>query len=214
MDEETFYNRVNKDGAQILDTPCWEWTGWKRRKYGVFNDYKEDGTRTTISSHRWLWEQENGPIPPGSHLCHRCDNEPCVRPSHMFLGSRVNNMRDMLSKGRKKTTLTNDQVVEARRRAALGESVHSINRDFRVNTDTLARAIRGISFPHLEEPPVENVSFAKFDQHGVLTEQQVKEIKTALEKPYWGQQKALAKKYGVTPSAISNIRRGITYSIN
>lgn len=50
--------------------------------------------------HRWVWEQANGPIPPGMMVLHTCDVRNCINLEHLFLGTAKDNARDMAAKGR------------------------------------------------------------------------------------------------------------------
>ena len=96
----TFWEKVNKDGPTQphMDTPCWEWTG--SHVAGPF-PYGLCGGRGNIRrSHRVSWQMENGPIPEGMEICHRCDNPPCVRPDHLFPGTQKENIADSIDKGR------------------------------------------------------------------------------------------------------------------
>jgi hypothetical protein len=60
-----------------------------------------------------------GPIPDGMDVLHKCDNPPCVRPDHLFLGTDFDNQRDCSVKGRRAqsptTKLSADDVRAIRR---------------------------------------------------------------------------------------------------
>jgi hypothetical protein len=87
---ERFWAKVGKTES------CWLWTGSRLgRGYGMF---RHNGK--TVKAHRIAWELEYGPVPQGLYVLHTCDNPPCVRPEHLFLGTQFANMRDMVSKGR------------------------------------------------------------------------------------------------------------------
>ena len=87
---------VDGDKARALHG-CWEWTG-PIYNGGYGRAYA--GQRKSIGAHRLAWELSRGRIPKGLCVLHHCDNRPCVRPDHLFLGTRGDNARDMAAKGR------------------------------------------------------------------------------------------------------------------
>jgi hypothetical protein len=54
-----------------------------------------------VQAHRFAYELAYGAIPPGLWALHHCDNPPCVRPDHLFLGTQSDNMLDAIHKGRR-----------------------------------------------------------------------------------------------------------------
>lgn len=98
--QERFWSKVNKDGPVPQHRPdigaCWVWhAGTYRYGYGKF--FFMGGE---IPAHRFSFLTENGGIPAGACVLHHCDNPSCVRPEHLFLGSRNDNNQDKLKKGR------------------------------------------------------------------------------------------------------------------
>lgn len=74
---------------------CWLWCGcFNSGGYGRFR-FKS----RTIAAHRvaFLLYRHN---PKDLLVCHSCDTPPCVNPSHLFLGTHTDNIRDSIKKGR------------------------------------------------------------------------------------------------------------------
>src|SRR6266699_62896 len=67
-------------------------------------------------AHIFACEVAHGPMPDGLLACHRCDVRRCVNPDHLFPGTHLENMQDMIAKGRhhhgeQRGKLTNEQVM-------------------------------------------------------------------------------------------------------
>ena len=86
-DDLLAYGRVD------VTDDCWVWgrSRWEKG-YGRVGEKR---------AHRVMWESVNGPIVDDLQVLHHCDNPPCVRPDHLFLGTQLDNMHDMIAKGRK-----------------------------------------------------------------------------------------------------------------
>ena len=118
---ERFWSKVNRGSAD----ECWNWTASIIRSgYGMF----KFGGRENRLAHRVAYELTYGEIPAGDHfgttcVCHRCDNRRCCNPSHLWLGTNADNVRDRDAKGRhkplkgsrvKSAKLTEEQVARIR----------------------------------------------------------------------------------------------------
>lgn len=146
---ERFWPKVNIG----FPGECWLWTGTTNGAYGSLHvGSPTDASRRVVHTHRFAWELYNGPIPDGLLVCHRCDVRLCCNPAHLFLGTPLDNTRDMWAKGRAnrpepirgekhpKAKLTDDDVRRIRRRRGNGISYRVLAESYGVSP-TLIRMV-------------------------------------------------------------------------
>lgn len=196
---ERFWPLVDKNGPAPAHCPelgaCWVWTRSKHTfgygKIGI--NYKTFGT------HCVAWELTYGPIPDGQWVLHKCDNPPCVRPDHLFLGTQADNMADR----------------DAKHRLPTGDAHWS-----RRNPERVARGLRSGKYTKPEATP-------RGERHGLrkhpelaargerankstLTEQDVRDIRR-LYAERQANMYELAARYGISRPAVGYIIKRKTW---
>ena len=112
---------AEKFWARVRRTPtCWYWTG--PPSTGGYGHATWAGRVHQAHRVAWAITYNDGNVPTRCVL-HRCDTPACVRPDHLFLGTRRDNIADMVAKGRQrgalgennpKAKLTTQQVLAIR----------------------------------------------------------------------------------------------------
>lgn len=145
--------------AVVVNTEgCWGWTSWfDRDGYGRIRN---------IRAPRLSWQIHHGPIPDGMCVLHRCDNPPCTRPDHLFLGTIADNNADKAAKGRSTrgrslrgnhvrgeahhaARITNEDVRAIRELYAAGMLQREIGERFGVRPGYISNIITGRSWGHV-----------------------------------------------------------------
>lgn len=146
---ENFFRHVDK-----TDT-CWLWTGCLfSNGYGRVRI----GRNRTVVAHRLSWELTHGPIPNGLCACHRCDVRACVNPSHIFLGTDADNVRDCINKNRRAyfrgsthpmAKLMETDVIDIRAARKDGTALSALAKKYNVTPQAISLAANGKSWGHL-----------------------------------------------------------------
>ena len=128
---DRFWAKVEKS-----DT-CWLWTG-AHQSDGYGTIYRNG---TMQLAHRVSWYLEHGYMPE-EHVLHECDIPACVNPSHLFLGTQRDNMRDAVRKGRK-SRISQTDVDEIRRLVASGIKQKDVAKQFDISKQYVNGIVRG-----------------------------------------------------------------------
>lgn len=148
---ERFWEKVDNTPGQGPNGDCWIWKGTLNKDgYGMIN---VDGRPTR--AHIVSYEMTKGPVEHGLCVCHFCDIRQCIRPSHLWLGTPGENVRDMFAKGRGNSPkgerahaskLTTEQVTSIIADPRRGSD---IARAYGVSPSTICMIKKGLRWKHL-----------------------------------------------------------------
>lgn len=128
---------------------CWLWTRAANNKgYGV--SYHDGKVRL---AHRIAWMLTFGPISEGLSVLHHCDTPLCVRPTHLFLGTQLDNMGDCVRKGRlpyaHKAKLRIADVKAIRARHAKGETLRALALEYGMSLMPIHAVVQRKTWKHV-----------------------------------------------------------------
>jgi len=146
--QRTFEERFWKQFEMGKLDECWEWQGGKQGDgYGILRL-----SGRSVLAHRISYELMVGPIPPGLHVLHSCDNPPCINPHHLHIGTDLDNARESKERGRRgrlcgekngRAKLSPSDVRLIRALYNAGElSWMSLSRRFGVSSQQIGRIVK------------------------------------------------------------------------
>jgi hypothetical protein len=144
-------NRIFDKKHKKLDCGCWQWKG-----VCTSSGHGQIGSK---GAHRFSYERYKGNIPEGIYVCHHCDNPGCVNPDHLFLGTPLDNMQDMIKKGRDRKAkgetsgthkLKEKDIKNIRKLSKEGKNYKEISEIFGIHRSTVGQIVRNERWKHLD----------------------------------------------------------------
>lgn len=181
-----FFSRVNKSES------CWLWTSTLfDNGYGSFHLRGR-----TVSAHRASYMIHFGEIPNDLCVCHRCDVRNCVRPEHLFLGTRGDNNKDCAAKGRSAKGDKNGKRKYPEKILRGEDHPLRKNPSLAARGENSARKLHPDSYRHGEDHP-----------DAILTEENVRYIRCQYVRYSRGENSlvGLAERFGVSISTIQHV---------
>ena len=165
---------------------------------------------------RWIasrlsYHDKHGSIPDGLCVLHHCDTPRCIRPSHLFAGTRADNLHDCMNKGRKpvgdKCTFSKLTAAQVAKIKADSRVLWVIAKDYGVTESAIRHVKTGRSWKSVDVPMVRlkqtdrNVNVGEEHAAAKLTDDAIRKIRADTRT-----NRVVAAEYGVTFGCISKVR--------
>ena len=204
--------------TRTMPNGCMEWTTGKDKDgYGI-----TCVNRKIIRAHRLIMILLGNDV-AGKHVCHRCDNPPCINPDHLFVGTAKDNKLDSVKKGRSKNInlstkngmcdLCEEEIIEIFTTTQTWAQAKETAQKKNIGIRTISAILRGKSHASITSKyksiykrkggPVagEKNTMAKIGSDEAM---QIFKDNSPLSK--------VSRKFNVSPSLVWRIRHGYTWS--
>lgn len=209
------YSKKMFGNVTIKDNGCWEYGGYiGQNGYGCVTPFNGPGP---FPAHRVAFALANRDFGwNGDHICHHCDNPPCINPLHLFPGTMKINIEDCIFKGRFKfikprrgethpqSKLSEEAVRfiidNFRPKTYVGQWTRaSLAKRFGVAPATIYRIANGRAWAHKGGTKNLGNSHLTEEQKAIIRKEHTPGVSFGP-----GTRSSLAKKLGVPPHAVSN----------
>lgn len=124
---------------------CWPWPGYIDTA-GSIGYGRMGGGGKRKYAHRVSREYHHGPMPDGHQTRHTCDNPACWNPRHLISGTPLQNVRDMIERGRSRRPLRKADVICIDLMLKDGIAIDTIAASFDISKKAIRRILWGVTW--------------------------------------------------------------------
>ena len=186
-------------------------------RYLAVSLYSRKGDKKTRSIHVLVAEAFIGERPEGLQIRHLNGDKKDNRVENLAYGTAEENYEDRRKHGicntgsrHGKTDLTEQDILEIRKRFAGGEDRDALKAEFKLTTASLSKIVLGKTWTHVDGPIMENRRKGVFLHNAKLNDKKVKEIREFYSAGEYSQSD-LADLYGCSQRNIGKIVRRETW---
>ena len=137
-------NRAKPITCEEDENGCYICTSHAKKYDGRYYGIKRKGKMLLL--HRYVYESYFDEIPDEMVVRHKCDNDLCVNPNHLEIGTHQDNARDKVDRGRHSyiaRKLSKEDIEKVKSMIEDGKTQTEIAKLFNVDQGTISNLLRG-----------------------------------------------------------------------